>query len=845
MKKSIFTLFAAAITLAACQKNEIQDPHLAKVLHARIEQIADTKTSMDKNNNILWSEGDQVVAFMKSTDGSRFQVTLSSVGNTSADFDDVSTEDGELHSGNELSHNVVYYPYSSDAKCKLCGDAYALSVVLPSKQTYAEDSFGNGSMAMAAVGETNNITFRNVLGGIKFQLLGTQKLTSITLQGKNNEKLSGAATVTAYPDGSKPTIVMSSDASETVMLNCGDGVQLKEDEATTFIIALPPVEFSRGFTATVTTVDGGIYSFTTDKSNEVKRSSLLVMPAVALDESTLASPKEGDYIDEYGINHGQGVEIDGIVWAPVNCGYHEADYPYGKLYQWGRRLGHGYSDETTIEIKEGGVSLLDGQSESNTNIFFLTGKNNGDWLYPSFNNLWNSGTGLAPEKTEYDPCPKGWRVPTFRELSGLRENTSALTTNAVGQRGYWFSGSSSYVTDIPQVFFPAAGRRLFYDGDAIDRGHFGYYWVSSSYYDSTDESYGAYSLSFYAEDVYMGAGTRVEGCSVRCVQDDSELVPVSSLTLNETSLTLNVDNISVLSATITPSNANHKEVFWRSEDEDIVMVDQNGKVKAISAGTTTIIAMAGMQSAACSVTVPIREGDYVDEYGISHGQGVEIDGVVWAPVNCGYHKTDYQYGKLYQWGRKYGQGYDGYDYNNYSDVSDATVPIMSEGGVALSDGQSESNSNVFFLGNSKNNDDWLYPSEDKLWNSGTEYNPIKTVYDPCPDGWRVPTCAEFEELIKNKSSMTTNDKNQRGYWFSGSTPYDSSVPQVFFLAAGYRYYRGQAGSRGLEGNYWSSRTLIGYGTYDVYSYYLSFSKDNVEVDDTFLAYGCSVRCVQE
>ena len=44
-------------------------------------------------------------------------------------------------------------------------------------------------------------------------------------------------------------------------------------------------------------------------------------------------PQESDYIDEYGINHGPGVEIGGVVWAPVNCGYHETDFKYGKLYQ--------------------------------------------------------------------------------------------------------------------------------------------------------------------------------------------------------------------------------------------------------------------------------------------------------------------------------------------------------------------------------------------------------------------------------------------------------------------------------------------------------------------------------
>ena len=49
--------------------------------------------------------------------------------------------------------------------------------------------------------------------------------------------------------------------------------------------------------------------------------------------------------------------------------------------------------------------------------------------------------------------------------------------------------------------------------------------------------------------------------------------------------------------------------------------------------------------------------DYVDEYGVNHGPGIKIGIHVWAPVNCGYHATDYKYGKMYQWGRKYGQGF--------------------------------------------------------------------------------------------------------------------------------------------------------------------------------------------
>ncbi|MCT4329607.1 hypothetical protein HZP13_07765 [Elizabethkingia anophelis] len=44
------------------------------------------------------------------------------------------------------------------------------------------------------------------------------------------------------------------------------------------------------------------------------------------------------------------------------------------------------------------------------------------------------------------------------------------------------------------------------------------------------------------------------------------------------------------------------------------------------------------------------------------------------------------------------------------------------------------------------------------WNSGSEINPIKTIQDPCPDGWRVPTYAETWVLWLN-----TNYANDPGY----------------------------------------------------------------------------------
>ncbi len=241
-----------------------------------------------------------------------------------------------------------------------------------------------------------------------------------------------------------------------------------------------------------------------------------------------------------------------------------------------------------------------------------------------------------------------------------------------------------------------------------------------------------------------------------------------------------------------------------------------------------------------------RSRDYIDEYGINHGQGVEIDGVVWAPVNCGYHAIDYQWGKLYQWGRKYGQGYvgdvfggDGY----YVGTSvDASEPEIVMGPVSLYEGESESNADKFYCVPRGSINNWCSLYVDWLWNSGTEIYQIKTEYDPCPDGWRVPTHSELERLNDNHSSWTTDEKGQTGYWFSGTSPYAEIVPQVFFPAAGCRSGGdGVAVVRGCNGFYWTSRSYS-----DELSYLIHFGMDHI---DDMHATGClsgySVRCVQE
>ena len=237
---------------------------------------------------------------------------------------------------------------------------------------------------------------------------------------------------------------------------------------------------------------------------------------------TVKTPKEFaaeeyiDYVDELGVNHGKGVAVAGVIWAPVNCGYEAASadylyrgYPYGKLYQWGRKYGQGYNyKDASYPSKEnmiaGPVMPSWGSSDTYKDAFFY---NPYDWCNPKIDDLWVDSEG---NKTKKDPCPTGWRVPTYDELNALSKNCSLAIKDY--QFGSYFVGEYTYTDGLPQVFFPQAGYRDEY-GVERWRDSEGKYWSSTPGVD-----YAIYlDVSGSFADVYEGS--RACGYSVRCVQE--------------------------------------------------------------------------------------------------------------------------------------------------------------------------------------------------------------------------------------------------------------------------------------------------------------------------------------
>ncbi len=293
MKNKNIVSILAILAVCGCQVKELNEViSESKTFTATVEDNFNgggTRTSLDEQGNVLFKKGDQISIFIGSTINEQFQVTDDSDGKTSASLIQVSGSG--FVAGGELESNVAYYPYASaTTSAKNEGSDIRGDLIRPPVQYYAEGSFGNGAFPMAAVTTDTDdmrLKFKNVLGGVKLQLTGTATISSISVTGNNDEILCGAAEVTVS-NTSMPTISLTDASAKTVTLDCGEGVQLNAETATSFIIALPPMTMESGFTVVVTDTEGKQMEIKTTNPQTINRSKLLKMPAVTYEGTPVA-----------------------------------------------------------------------------------------------------------------------------------------------------------------------------------------------------------------------------------------------------------------------------------------------------------------------------------------------------------------------------------------------------------------------------------------------------------------------------------------------------------------------------------------------------------------------------
>ena len=237
---------------------------------------------------------------------------------------------------------------------------------------------------------------------------------------------------------------------------------------------------------------------------------------------------------------------------------------------------------------------------------------------------------------------------------------------------------------------------------------------------------------------------------------------------------------------------------------------------------------------------------YGQKYEDVNGQKVIMD------RNLGATKTYYDlvtthdenypaYGLLYQWGRKdpFPKSQQGNSsttatsQTTYDASGTATsYPVLKGGRVPML--SAVQNPQVYYYYNT-GYFDWISSSDNTLWGDGT----VKSIYDPCPEGWRVAPSGTWGDF-------TTTTVSRNTYWSSTDLDlagclYSADAVKTFYPCAGDRNRaNGKLGDSGEIGYVWSSSVVSNNANHFSFNYSSTWPASNMS-----RAYGLSLRCIQE
>ena len=549
----------------------------------------------------------------------------------------------------------------------------------------------------------------------------------------------------------------------------------------------------------------------------------------------------------------------------------------GLLYQWGRKDPFLGSSAISSDIVA--KSTLDWpsavQSDSSTGTIDYAIANpttfihntNFDWCYKcseSINN--NRWTTSESAKSIYDPCPAGWRIPDG--------GSEGVWSKALGSSSYLMQNSlydstnegmnfSERFGEAFTIWYPLSGYRNGEEGALRYTGGSGDYWTVST------NGVSAYNLCFrFDGSVYPEYSSyRVLGLSVRCVREgsfSSNQVPhIETLSKrgpancyiisesgtyrfptvigNSSESVGPVDNAVVLwesfGNSITPETGNLiKSVTY--EDGYIILLTADYYTK----GNALVAAKDSNGKILWSWHIWFTEQPQKQEYFNYAGAMMDRNlGAISAdPSDIG------SLGLLYQWGRKDPfLGASSFDSTSSAKSTlnwPAAVPSDSSTGTV----EFTIENPTTFLTRNEDNCDWYYTGSSSTDNTRwTTLDKKKSVYDPCPAGWRVSSggddgiwsCAK-ESVVSFKH---TDESMLKGANFSKKFGFSAII---WYPASGYRNdYQGSLFNVGQEGCYWSC-TPRESNSISAYSLYFDLN-EVLPSNYDFRANGFSVRCVKE
>lgn len=280
----------------------------AKSFYVKVEHTySDTKAHLHDKKNVVFDEGDKMAVFDKNEAVSEYAYSASE-----SKFSGTSVATGGV-----LDNVHLLFPYSEDIKFS----DNCVQGTLPAEQKYYQNSFDSNSQIMYAqvqeLSEESAFEMKNMCGYLMLPLYGTDitvKDIVVSVPGAN-EYISGDFYISEVNETDDFELIMHSEVqnhenlSNSVTLDCSDveggGVQLgnTSEDATVFYISLPPQNYSKGFTVTITDIFGREFiktAFSADgyelMRNHIKPMEPLQIVYDAEEELTISKDNDGNYI---------------------------------------------------------------------------------------------------------------------------------------------------------------------------------------------------------------------------------------------------------------------------------------------------------------------------------------------------------------------------------------------------------------------------------------------------------------------------------------------------------------------------------------------------------------------
>ena len=454
----------------------------------------------------------------------------------------------------------------------------------------------------------------------------------------------------------------------------------------------------------------------------------------------------------------------GLKWASYNVGASKPE-ENGGYYTWGETEEKDVYEWTTYKWCKGSQYSLTKYCDKS-----------------SYGNV-DSKLVLDPEDdVAHVKWGGNWRMPTFEEYKELIANTTSEWTTLNGVKGFKFTSKTS----ANYIFLPAAGDR--WDSKLYYAGSRGYYWASSLLQGHPGDAYSMYFMQFGAEvgrDGSRNYGTRLCGRCVRPVISESA-PDYPDLQLSQTQLSIVEGNSSTVE--ITSGSGEYGVTNLNNSIARGSLQGTTVTIDGVAVGNDAKIVVTDMQTGQqIIITVSVTASSGTETPGEAVDLGLP-SGLKWASMNVGATSPE-DYGDYFSWGEVTPQSDNAYSWDSYKWCNGSSRTLTK------------------------------YCNNSSYGNDG--YTDTKTVLDAEDDAahanwggdWRMPTLADFQELIDNTTSEWTTQNGVKGRKFTSNT----NGKSIFLPAAGYRR-NGGLDYTGSNGYYWSS-TLDKSDPYDARGLY--------------------------